>query len=155
MLELITDRTPRDVARLQELNSKGWANMSDAEKTEWSKASKGAYNYNDLNRVEAAVDYLAKKLKEIGYAVEIQGVRTWSVNEVPTLSDMTRYLENVRRIREAFATLNTTPQMPASMIGLTYSGANAIEQILADVEVLMGNMVSSFINCGEIFGGEV
>ncbi len=155
MLELITDRTPRDVVRLQELNAKGWSNMTDAEKAEWKQVSKGAYNYTDLNRVESAVEYLAKELKKVGYAVEIFPVRTWSVNEVPTLSDMTRYLENVRRIREAFVTLNTTSPTPESMIGLTHSGANTIEQILSDVEVLMGNMVSAFVNCGEIFGGEM
>lgn len=155
MLELITDRTPRDVVRLQELNAKGWANMSESERTEWRMASKGAYNYTDLNRVENAVSYLAEQLNKNGYPVEILPVRAWSSSDVPALSDMTRYLENIRRIREAFVTMGTTPRTPATMVGLTYSGANAIEQILTDVETLMGNMVSSFTNCGEVFGGEV
>lgn len=154
MLNLITNRTARDVARLQELNAKGWTNMSESERTEWSKVSKGAYNFTDLNRVESAVDYLAKQLKAVGYPVEILPVRSWSASDIPTLSDMTRYLENVRRIREAFVTMNTTPRTPVSMTGLTYSGANAIEQILTDVEVLMGNMVSAFTHSGEVFGGE-
>lgn len=154
MLNLITNRTARDVARLQELNAKGWANMNESERSEWSKASKGAYNYTDLNRVENAVQYLAEELNKVGYPVEILSVRTWQATDVPTLADMTRYLENVRRIREAFFTLNTTPRTPATMVGLTYSGANAIEQILTDVETLMGNMVSSYINSGEVFGGE-
>lgn len=155
MLELITDRTPRDVARLQELNAKGWANMTADEKVEWKKVSKGAYNYTDLNRVESAVEYLAEKLNGIGYPVEILPVRSWRVNEAPTLADMTRYLENIRRIRAAFFTMDTTPPPPSSMIGLTHSGANTIEQILSDVEVLMGNMVSAFTYCGEVFGGEM
>lgn len=155
MLELITDRTARDVARLQELNAKGYANMSDAERAEWSKASKGAYNYTDLNRVENAVKYLADELNKAGYPVEILEIRTWKAADAPTLSDMSRYLENVRRIREAFVTRSTTPRTPSTMVGLTYTGANAIEQILSDVELLLGNMISAYTHSGEVFGGEV
>lgn len=151
---LITDRTARDVARLQELSSKGWANLSETERAEWSKVSKGAYNYIDLNRVENCVWFLAESLNNMGFPVEILETRTWTATDVPTLEDMTRYLENVRRIRNAFATLPTTPQVPASMRNLTYSKANDIEQILTDVETLMGNLLSSFIRCGEVFGGE-
>jgi len=155
VLELITDRTARDVARLQELNAIGWDNMSDAEKAEWSQGSKGAYNFADLNRVENAVQYIAEHLREYNYPVELLEVRTWKAADVPTLTDMTRYLENIRRIRNAFVTLTTTPQVPATMKNLTYTDANAIEQILFDVDLLMGNMISSFVQCGEVFGGEL
>ena len=155
MLELITDRTAQDVARLQTLNAKGWDNMSDAEKAEWRTASKGAYNYSDLNRVENAVKYLGELLNENHFPVELLEVRTWNAADVPTLTDMTRYLENIRRIREAFVTLTTTPQVPASMRNLTYVEANDIEQILADVDRLMGNMLSTYYHCGEVFGGEL
>lgn len=155
MLELITDRTARDVARLQELSAIAWNNMNAAEKAEWSKGSKGAYNFSDLNRVENAVQYIAERLRKHNYPVELLEVRTWGATDVPTLTDMTRYLENIRRIRNAFVTLTTTPQVPATMKNLTYTDANAIEQILFDVDLLMGNMISSFVQCGEVFGGEL
>ena len=155
MLDLITDRTARDVARLQELSAKGWAGMTVAEKAEWLQASKGAYNYSDLNRVENAVAYLADHLTAHGYPVEILDTRTWTIGAVPTVTDMTRYLENIQRIRNAFVTLTTTPQVPASMRKMSFREANAIEQILKDVETLMGNMISSYSYCGEVFGGEM
>lgn len=155
MLDLITNRTSQDVARMKELQAKGLANMTAAEKAEWSTVSRGAYNYSDLNRVENAVKYLADQLNSCGYPVEILGVRTWKATDVPTLSDMTRYIENVRRIRSAFSTLATTPQVPASMRKLTFSQANDIEQILADVDMLIGNVISSYTFCGEVFGGEL
>ena len=154
MLPLITDRTARDVSRLKELNAKGWENLSESEKNEWNKVSKGAYNFTDLTRVETVVKYLAETLNSMCFHVDIAETRTWTADDVPSLEDMTRYLENIRRIRNAFATLPTTPQVPASMSNLTYSKANDIEQILVDVETLMGHMVSTYIRSGEVFGGE-
>lgn len=155
MLELITDRTQQDVARLQALAKKSFANMTDAERTEWLAPSKGAYNYTDLNRVEEAVAYLSNRLNEYGYSVSIEPIRVWSQKDVPTLSDMTRYLANVRTIRSMFATLPTTPAVPDDMKRITYAEANAIEQILADVDRLLDNMIASFTMSGEIYGGEL
>ena len=153
---MVTDRTARNVARLQELQAIGIKNFTAAEKLEWTLNSKGAYNYTDLNRVENAVAYLAELLNANGYPVVLQVVKTnWTATDVPTVTEMTRYLENVRLIRAAFHTLSTTPQAPTSMSGLTYDKANAIEQILADVDLLLNNMISSYTYSGDVFGGEV
>lgn len=156
MLSMVTDRTARNVARLRELREIGLQNFDTTLKLEWTINSKGAYNYSDLNRVEKAVKYLADLLNENGYPVEIEDVRTnWAATDVPSMAEMTRYLNNVRKIRGAFYTLPTTPQVPATMRGLTYDKANAIEQILADVDVLLNNMIASYTYSGDIFGGEV
>lgn len=156
MLALVTDRTAADVARLRELLAKPVNTWTATDRAEFNAVNKGAYNYTDLNRVENAVQTLANLLNANGYPVEIQTVKTnWAESTIPTLSDFTRYLDNVRRIRAAFYTLPTTPQVPASMKGLTYIKANAIEQILADVDVLLNNMIASYTYSGDIFGGEV
>lgn len=154
MLELITDRTAQDVQRWQELKAKGYAAMTPEERAEWD-TSKGAYNYTDLNRVEDAVAYLAARLNALGYRVVIPYTRTWAVTDVPTVADMTRYLENVRAIRAAYTRFSTTPAAPASMNKLTYETANDIEQILKDVETLIENMVAAFTYSGDIYGGEI
>ena len=156
MLALITDRTAGDVARLAELLAKPVNTWTTADRSQFNAANKGAYNYIDMNRVENAVQTLSNLLNENGYPVEILSVKTnWAESTVPTLTDLTRYLENVRRIRAAFYTLPTTPQVPASMKGLTYVKANAIEQILADVDALLNGMIASYAYSGDIFGGEV
>lgn len=155
MLELITDRTQQDVARLKVLAQKGFANMTQSERSEWLAPSKGAYNYTDLNRVEDAVAYLSQRLNEYGYNVSIEPVRTWMASDVPTLGEMTRYLKNVRTIREAFVTLSTTPAVPNEMSGFSPADANAIEQILTDVDQLLSNTVASFTMSGERYGGEM
>lgn len=156
MLALVTDRTAGDVARLRELLAKPVNTWTATDRANFTAVNKGAYNYTDLNRVENAVQTLANLLNANGYHVEIQSVKTnWAESTIPTLSDFTRYLDNVRRIRAAFYTLPTTPQVPASMKGLTYDKANAIERILSDIDVLLNNMIASYTYSGDIFGGEV
>lgn len=155
MLNLITDRTAVDVSRWQELKNKGYDKMTASERAEWNTSMKGAYNHTDLNRVENAVAYLAQRLNEFGYRVEPPVTQTWNTTSIPKPADMTRYLNNVRMIRNAFVTLRTTPEVPASMQRMTYVEANAIEQVLHDVETLIDNMVASFSYPGDIYGGEI
>lgn len=65
--EMVTDRTSADVSRVEELAAKGWTGMTTAEQTEWAAGMKGAYNYTDLNRVTAAMDYINNQLVGYGY----------------------------------------------------------------------------------------
>ena len=154
-MNLITDRTAADVERYLTLRNKGFANLTQAEKTEWLSPMKGAYNYTDLNRVEDAVVYVAGRLRERGYRVDITAGKTWTMTTLPTLSDMNAYLNNIKAIRSAFATLSTTPPAPSTIKGFTYKEANAIEQILIDVDQLLENMMSAWFFSGDLFSGEV
>ena len=154
-MELITDRTLADVTRAQQFRSKGWNNLTVAEQAEWSAGLKGAYNYTDLNRVESAVATLRAKLAAEGYPIELEATRVWTKADIPTVADMERYLANVRAIRKGWEVKATTPQVPGTMAGLNYEGANAIEQVLMDVEQLLENMVSAFVYSSDIFMGEL
>ena len=65
---LITDRSQTDVDALRALLSRGKANWTAEELAEFNLArSKGAYNYTDLNRVTACMDYLNEVLTGLGY----------------------------------------------------------------------------------------
>lgn len=154
-MNLITNRTAADVERFLTLKNKGFDNLTDAEKTEWLSDMKGAYNYSDLNRVEAALLYVAERLREYGYHLTLETHGTWSMGDIPTLADMTKYLDNVRAIRTAFATLSTTPQVPESMQHLSYQKANDIEQIIFDVDYLITNMINSMFYSNDLISGEV
>ncbi len=154
-MNLITDRTAADVERYLTLRNKGFANLTSDERTEWLSPMKGAYNFTDLNRVESAVDYVAGRLRERGYRVEIGAVKTWTMDNLPTLADMNRYLNNIAVIRSAFATLSTTPKAPTSIKGFTYREANDIEQILIDVDQLLENMMNVWFFSGDLYSGEV
>lgn len=65
---LITDRSQSDVDALRALLARGKANWTAEELAEFNLArSKGAYNYTDLNRVTACMDYLNEVLTGLGY----------------------------------------------------------------------------------------
>lgn len=129
-MELIVNRTKADVDRLNALKAKGWANLTDSEKAEWhGSAAKGAYNYTDLNRVEAAVAELAVKA-----GLSLTTKTDWKASDVPTSSDMSRYLSNLNAIMAACPRGTVFPTIPVSMSGLTYTLANNIEEMLYAAE---------------------
>lgn len=74
--ELITDRTQADVDTLTELLGKPFAQWTAEQLAEFNQAiSKGAYNYTDLNRVTACMDYLNEVLTGLGYETGYQKIR--------------------------------------------------------------------------------
>lgn len=121
-----TMRTQNHVDRMARLRAKGWQNLNASERDEWyNNAALGAYNYTDLNRVETDVAGLAEVL-----GLTLQTKTNWNLWDVPTPSDMNRYLSNVRAIRDACPQVTNYPDLPETMDNLTYVGANSIEETL-------------------------
>ena len=172
-LQFITDRTQQDVAYVQQLASKLIAGTAtDFEKAEWnSTLLKGAYNYTDLNRVTAAMEYLKLRLEQYGYTVpgyqrfkvqhSVTGVSTdaeydpylWYEFDWPTPETLTIYLLNVSAIRAVLNVTESTPNVPNDMLGLMVKEANDIEVILMDVYRQINVMTTTFISCGEALSG--
>ena len=155
MLNLITDRTQADVDRVRQLAQKGFGNMTADEKTEWLNGLKGAYNASDLNRVGAAVAYVAGRLKGYGYAVSVSPRQDWQVTDIPTPESMTAYLADVAALRAALTVTADTPEVPEDMERLTWQEANDIEQILVDVDELLTRMAAAWFYSGDLYAGEV
>ena len=128
--KLITDRTAGDVQR---------------------ETAKGFYNASDLNRVEGAVEELARLLRELpglltaygkelgidwkqsrlGYdpaSLELRTRTDWAMQDIPDGSDGERYLENVLAVCKALRV--DTRDLPWTLDRLTYAGANGIEASL-------------------------
>lgn len=155
MLNLITDRTQADVDRVRQLAQKGFGNMTADEKTEWLNGLKGAYNASDLNRVGAAVAYVAGRLTGYGYVVSVSPRQDWQVADIPTQESMTAYLADVAALRAALTVAAGTPEVPEDMERLTWQEANNIEQILVDVDKLLTRMAAAWFYSGELYAGEV
>ena len=134
LLTLITDRTAEDVA---------------------NKTAKGFYNASDLNRVGAAVQYVAERFAAQGYAVEVSPKTDWLASDIPTASELETYRQNIAALRALLAVMPTTPETPDSMAGLTYTEANDIEQILLDLDALLTNAAAAWYQSGELYAGEV
>lgn len=133
-LDLITDRTRADVV-----------NQTD----------KGFYNASDLNRVGAAVEYIAGRFTALGYACPVTVKKDWLPTDAPTASQMEAYRQNIVTLRSRIAVMASTPEAPASMAGLNYVKANNIEQILLDLDALITNIINSWYFVGEVYAGEV
>ena len=134
LLSLITDRTRADVA-----------NQTD----------KGFYNASDLNRVGAAVEYIAGRFAALGYACPVTVKKDWLTSDAPTASQMETYRQNIVTLRGQIAVMQSTPEAPASMAGLNYVKANNIEQILLDLDALIDKLIKSWCFSGELYAGEV
>lgn len=85
-------------------------------------ATKGAYNFSDLNRVERAVAEISS-LENLKLTTKTN----WGMWDVPTVSDMNRYLSNVKAIR-TYA--ESSIELPDTMDNLTYTYANNIERVI-------------------------
>lgn len=126
-LDLITDRTRADVE---------------------NETDKGFYNASDLNRVGAAVEYIAGRFTALGYACPVTVKKDWLTSDAPTASQLETYRKNIVTLRSRIAVMASTPEVPASMAGLDYVKANNIEQILADMDSILQNMPAASRHCG-------
>lgn len=155
VLNLITDRTERDVERWRVLHTKGYAALSKEEKAEWDAGMKGAYNAEDMNRVESAVGFIANRLGELGIYVAPEVHPEWHVGDQPTIDDMIRYCDNIALLRETLPLYSTTPAAPRTSQRLDYLMANAIEQILSDLDRQISAIHQSWYYAGDVNAGEI
>nr|DAT96879.1 MAG TPA: hypothetical protein [Caudoviricetes sp.] len=134
LLTLITDRTAMDVAQ---------------------KTAKGFYNATDLNRVGAAVEYVAGRFQALGYDCPVRVKKDWSESDTPTAGQMETYRQNIATLRRQIAVMQSTPETPETIRQLDYIRANNIEQILVDLDRLVTNIQKSWYFSGELYAGEV
>lgn len=134
LLTLITDRTAEDVA---------------------NKTAKGFYNASDLNRVGAAVQYVAERFAAQGHTVAVSPKTDWLASDIPTASELETYRQNIATLRALIAVMKSTPETPETMRFLDYIKANDIERILLDLDALLTNAALAWYQSGEIYAGEV
>jgi hypothetical protein len=156
-LHLITDRTLSDVESVKKLAEAIKSGTATEEQVQeyLSVHQKGAYTYEDLNRVESAVVYVANRLKEFGYGTDIQPVKTWTMENKPNKEDFDRYFWNIAQIRAAIAVWESTPEAPDSIVGFDVNKANALEQILVDVDQIINFMEEAWFYLGDLYMSEV
>ena len=158
MLEhLITDRTLSDVEYVEQLTlavKNGTA--TEAQVQEFlSVPQKGAYTWEDMNRVEAAVRYVSDRLNALGYDNTLVTVEDWEISDTPNEADMNRYFSNVAQIRATVSVFATTPEAPQSVIGFDVFKANDLEKILIDVDRVLDHIQCSAFYLGDLYLGEV
>lgn len=153
---MITDRTAEDVARWRELRTKRWDDMTPAEKNDWlGVASRGAYNYTDMNRVERAVEILLGRLAEWNIYLPLVTKTDWKQSDGVTDIELNRYLGNIKRLIFASGLGYSAPPLPSRMDYLTYEGANNIEKALIEIDHWLSLRKNQLVYLGEVYGGEI
>ena len=116
---------------------------------------KGYYRHTDLNRVQTAVAEIRNALIDAGYNnVPASALPAWSENDIPRVSQMTAYIENVRSL-VGLLPIPGEPELPRNMNGLNFEGANAIEKFLYLLDDTVQRIYGAWFYCGEVFAGEV
>ena len=141
---LVFDRTQSDVERVKRLTAALVAGTATAaERAEFVAGLKGAYNATDLNRVGAAVEYLTGVLHGMGYTVPTSPVTDWAEDSIQNTEQMAVYLGNIHKLRDCLPYV--APDAPGSMGALTWQQANAIEEILYRLEIILQEIQAGYL----------
>lgn len=147
---LITDRSNSDIMYLKYLISKG-SNLTEEERAIFNTPLKAAYNYSDMNRVGLAEKYIVEELKKIGEIISIDVKTNWNRNNIPSKSDIDIYLATLKKIRNIIK-IDVT-NIPNNIYNI--NDANAIEQMLKDMDDIIKRQIAFLYYTGEVYLKEV
>lgn len=111
---------------------------------------KGCLNLADLNRIEGNIAYLGELMESFSYTPNIHE-KKWNIADLPNQNDMSRIIENIRSLINAYYSPSSPPSLPTTM--LSYSDLNAIEENLYLIKELLDCMQNSFKKVGTIKSG--
>lgn len=145
-LDPVFDRTERDVAEAKEQIQK-WIDEFLTGNPVETYELKGCLNLSDINRIEGNIQYLSDKLEALCYTPGTSS-KTWRKSDLPTASDITRILTNVRLIISSYYQRKGSPSVPEGMGD--YSDINAIEENLYNIKILLDSMLECFPKSGTL-----
>lgn len=128
-MALITNRTHADCERARYLLDKvhRGEELTPAENVEYFSGLRGSYTMPiDWNRVESAVSILSKQMG-LGLVTKTD----WTYQDIATVSEIKRYLGNIRRLYDAMDDKEDLEEPPTIDEWIDYRAANRIEKILA------------------------
>ncbi len=116
------------------------------------------YDWTDMDRVGLAMDYVAERLRGVGYDVTVTPETELTRTDFPTESRMAHYLGDLSTLRATLEAVKaTTPPVPSAgpeRPWLTVTEANDIEQILLDIEDSVQRLRAGVWTSAEVFCDE-
>lgn len=112
---------------------------------------KGCLNYTDLTRIENNTRYIADRLNVLKYTNTIE-TKSWTIQGIPDITAITRIINNVSEIMDAYYRPDDAPDLPDTL--LTYTQVNDVEQILYMIKHLVDEEENAFRYCGTFNCGE-
>lgn len=152
MIRLVTDRTKADMDVIRALWKKPVQTWTEEEQAAWAGAvQRGSWTAETLNRVGIAVDFLAGELEKRGYMPSVQSKTDWTMQDAPTLPQMTTYLQNVETVRSAQGVY--IPDIPGTLRMASHEAFNAVEKALVETDAVFPHYfawTSGEITCGGV-----
>lgn len=125
--ELIFDRTQSDII---------------------NRTRKAYIDYEDLNRIESAVEYISNQLNVNGYINVVDAKTDWNIRDIRLQTECDRIRNNIIELKEKYYVKHTTPDIPTNIDWSSYIQANDIERILFDIADLIVSLNNNFVYCG-------
>lgn len=104
------------------------------------------YDWQDMNRVAEAMEYVAGRLRAYEYDIEVSPQR-FTHDDFPSPAVFANYLGQLGKLRGVLMLPITTPPVPgvsAERPYMTVQEANDIERILAAIEKTINQVVGAF-----------
>jgi hypothetical protein len=150
---MIYDRTAEDVAEAIRIRSEKVQKFLELTDEEIATLEKGTLTINTLNRIESKIQDLQERITKEAYFTPSVTVKSWSAEQIFVYNEeVTRILNNIDILREAFYVKKDTPKNPN--LAINYSNINDIEKILHDIESVLEAMISLYRECGTFECGE-
>ena len=149
---MIFDRTQNDVDTAIILRREKVQTFQELSENEVATLEKGTLTINTLNRIEEKQEDLKGTLNDMGYWNTPITNKVWSENDIFSVVDFQRILDNTNVLRQAFFVYKGTPNTPP--ISYYWDDINALEKILYDLDVMINDVKSNYRECGSFECGE-
>lgn len=116
---------------------------------------RGRYNCTDLNRVGEAINSVSARLYADGYGEPVTLRTDFTATDDERIGALSGIVDAVKMIRGCLGGFEDTPNAPESIRFLDYNGANAIEKILYDADLLIDRLENARFFAGDLYCGEV
>lgn len=117
--------------------------------------TKGAYNYNDLNRVEKNCEYVMNLLNESGlfyYPISIEVKTDWNVKDIPHIREINRIRQNILTLKNGMNLGEEYEDIEFSNT-MDYIKANIIEKDLYLIKEIIDSCMREIRKCNTFFCG--
>lgn len=149
---MIYDRTAFDVEEAKRIRLEVIQKGVSPNETEIQYLERGMMTVNCLNRIEEKIVELKNIFNSIGYWNNDIKEKHWDVTEIFNKEDFESIISKVDTIKKSFLVYSTTPSIPISMYH--YKNINDIEKILHDLDVMINDIKSNYLECGNAETGE-
>lgn len=158
---MITNRSINDVRSILALSSMAYDDMSSANKTFMANPQKGAYNYDDRNRVSEYCNKLVTLMSDYyGRATPDYTVlsESWQNIYDPSRAQLTTYIASIIAVRNYWYSYleipGSVPQISNIYTGISLATANNIEKALKTINQYLNDKIFSVddLHCGQLLG---